>query len=84
MRPTAAPAPATATPVPVPPTPTVVAEEPLYLAIIWHQHQPLYYKDPTTGVYTKPWVRVHAAKDYLDMAAMLEKYPKVHATFNLT
>ena len=84
VRPTAAPAPATATPVP-PPAPTATpAEEPLYLAIIWHQHQPLYYKDPATGVYAKPWVRVHAAKDYLDMAAMLEKYPKVHATFNLT
>jgi len=82
-----------ATPTPVPPTPgtpvpiatpTVVAEEPLYLAIIWHQHQPLYYKDPATGIYAKPWVRVHAAKDYLDMAAMLEKYPRVHVTFNLT
>jgi alpha-amylase/alpha-mannosidase (GH57 family) len=61
-----------------------VAEEPLYLAIIWHQHQPLYFKDPETGVYQKPWVRVHAAKDYVDMAAMLEQYPDIQATFNLT
>lgn len=56
----------------------------LYVAIIWHQHQPLYYKDPTTGIYLKPWVRVHAAKDYVDMAALVEQYPKVHVTFNLT
>ncbi|MEW6232192.1 MAG: glucodextranase DOMON-like domain-containing protein [Chloroflexota bacterium] len=60
------------------------AEEPLYLAIIWHQHQPLYYKDPQTGIYAKPWVRMHAVKDYLDMATLVEKYPKLHVTFNLT
>ena len=59
-------------------------EHPLYLSIIWHQHQPVYFKDPDTGVYAKPWVRVHAAKDYVDMAAMLEQYPDIHATFNLT
>ena len=44
----------------------------------------VYYKDPETGIYVKPWVRVHAAKDYVDMAAMLKKYPKIHVTFNLT
>ncbi len=66
------------------PTPTPLAVQPLYLAIIWHQHQPLYFKDPATGVYQKPWVRLHAAKDYVDMAAMLEQYPDIQATFNLT
>jgi alpha-amylase/alpha-mannosidase (GH57 family) len=64
--------------------PTEPAAEPLYLAIIWHQHQPLYFKDPETGIYQKPWVRLHAAKDYVDMAAILEKYPDIRATFNLT
>jgi alpha-amylase/alpha-mannosidase (GH57 family) len=59
-------------------------EEPVYLAIIWHQHQPVYFKDPDTGVYVRPWVRVHATKDYVDMAAMLEAYPDIRATFNLT
>lgn len=63
---------------------TAAAEEPLYLAIIWHQHQPVYYKDPATNVYVRPWVRVHATKDYVDMAAMLAQYPDIHATFNLT
>lgn len=65
-------------------TAEATADLPLYVAIIWHQHQPLYYKDPDTGIYQKPWVRVHATKDYLDMAAMLEGYPDVQATFNLT
>ena len=30
-----------------------------------------------------PWVRLHGVKDYLDMVKILEKYPKVHQTFNL-
>jgi len=60
------------------------AQEPLYVSIIWHQHQPLYYKDPATGLYQAPWVRMHCAKDYYRMAALLEKYPSVRATFNLT
>ncbi|PKN86025.1 MAG: glycoside hydrolase [Chloroflexi bacterium HGW-Chloroflexi-8] len=64
--------------------PTKMADEnPLYLNLIWHQHQPLYYKD-SNGVYTRPWVRVHATKDYYDMAAILKGYPNVHVTFNLT
>ncbi len=60
------------------------ADDLLYLNLVWHHHQPLYYKDPTTNVYTRPWVRVHATKDYYDMAATIAKYPTVHATFNLT
>lgn len=59
-------------------------EDVLYVAIIWHQHQPVYYQEPETGVYVRPWVRVHATKDYLDMAAMLEEYPDIHVTFNIT
>ncbi len=87
---------ATATPTPTaaPPTPTTAlptsvlptqsAEEPLYLALIWHHHQPLYFKDPATGVYAKPWVRLHAAKDYLDMLTMAQKHKEIHVTFNIT
>lgn len=59
-------------------------ETPIYLAIIWHQHQPVYFKDPETGVYVRPWVRVHATKDYVDMATTVAQYPDVHVTFNLT
>lgn len=58
-------------------------EDVLYLNLIWHQHQPLYYKDEN-GIYTRPWVRVHATKDYYDMASILEQYPEVKITFNLT
>ncbi|HJS29634.1 MAG TPA: glucodextranase DOMON-like domain-containing protein [Anaerolineales bacterium] len=65
-------------------TPAAPAGEPIYLSIIWHQHQPVYYKDAETNSYIRPWVRVHATKDYVDMAAILREYPEIHATFNLT
>ncbi len=55
----------------------------LYLNIIWHQHQPLYL-DPESDQLQGPWVRTHGTKDYYDMAAMLEKYPNIHFTVNLT
>jgi alpha-amylase/alpha-mannosidase (GH57 family) len=62
---------------------------PLYVAFIWHQHQPL-YKSRGNGVsvsrtqqYRLPWVRLHGTKDYLDLVLMLERYPKLHQTVNL-
>ncbi|MEO0247172.1 MAG: glucodextranase DOMON-like domain-containing protein [candidate division WOR-3 bacterium] len=57
---------------------------PLYLAIVWHQHQPRYYRDLQTGESFAPWVRLHGIKDYYDMAAILYKYPKIKFTINLT
>jgi len=55
----------------------------VHLAIIWHQHQPL-YADPVEDYLRGPWVRLHATKDYYDMAAILEDYPEIHVTINLT
>ena len=58
-------------------------DDSLFLVLMWHQHQPLYPKDEN-GIVTRPWVRLHAAKDYWDMAALVERYPKLHISFNLT
>ena len=55
---------------------------PLYIAFIWHQHQPL-YKSRVTGQYRLPWVRLHGTKDYLDLVLLLSRYPKLHQTVNL-
>jgi alpha-amylase/alpha-mannosidase (GH57 family) len=55
---------------------------PLYIAFIWHQHQPL-YKSRISGRYRLPWVRLHGVKDYLDLVLLLERYPKLHQTVNL-
>lgn len=60
-----------------------MAEKPLYIAFLWHMHQP-FYKNGMKGKYLLPWVRMHGIKDYYDMAAILEKYPNIHQTFNLT
>ena len=82
--PTQAPPTATTAPTVAPTQPPASAEQPLYLNLIWHQHQPRYYVDPETGVVTRPWVRAHATKDYYDMAAMIQDYPNVKFTINLT
>ncbi len=62
----------------------IVEKEPdLYVMLMWHQHQPFYTKNDD-GYYTRPWVRVHATKDYLDMVELVSDYPEMKATFNLT
>ena len=53
------------------------------VCFLWHMHQP-YYTDPVTRSVSMPWVRLHAAKAYFDMAYLLDKFPRVQATFNFT
>lgn len=63
--------------------PPLDPSEGLYVMLMWHQHQPL-YPENADGYVTRPWTRVHATKDYYDMAALVAEYPDVHVTFNLT
>ncbi|WP_373047666.1 glycoside hydrolase [Vulgatibacter sp.] len=51
------------------------------LAFLWHMHQPP-YRDPESGAYILPWVRLHATRAYLDMAAIHERFPGVRSTVN--
>lgn len=53
----------------------------LYVAILYHQHQPL-YKDLVTNYYHLPWTRLHAIKDYYDMLTWVEAFPKLKLNFN--
>ncbi len=55
---------------------------PLNVAIVWHQHQPLYW-NRLTGEYELPWVRVHAVQEYIDSARISAEHPNVHVAFNL-
>jgi len=55
----------------------------LYVMLLWHQHQPYYPKD-TDGNFSKPWVRLHATKDYLDMVEMVQDFEGLRVTFTLT
>jgi alpha-amylase/alpha-mannosidase (GH57 family) len=57
--------------------------KPIRLAILWHMHQPL-YREPATGTYVLPWVRLHATRAYNDMAWILERHPGVRVTVNFT
>ncbi|MDD5427677.1 MAG: glycoside hydrolase family 57 protein [Candidatus Omnitrophica bacterium] len=53
----------------------------LGIAFLWHMHQP-FYKDPLSGEYMMPWVRLRGVKDYFPMAALVDKFD-VKVTFNL-
>ena len=55
---------------------------PLQLALVWHMHQPDYV-DPGSGERFMPWTRLHALKDYADMAEHLARHPGLRATFNV-
>lgn len=52
------------------------------LVILWHMHQP-YYRHPGTGEYELPWVRLHCAKDYVDMPSVSAQVEGVAVNFNL-
>lgn len=58
------------------------SKRPLDLVLVWHMHQPD-YRDYATGEFTRPWVYLHAIKDYTDMAGLLERCPGVSAVINL-
>ena len=65
---------------------TVRVKPALYVAWLWHQHQPL-YRDPAAprphASMRFPWVRLHALRDYYSMAALAADQD-VHVTINLT
>jgi alpha-amylase/alpha-mannosidase (GH57 family) len=56
-------------------------DAPVELVFLWHHHQPD-YRSARDRRAMLPWVRLHATKDYLDMALRLERHPAIHATFN--
>ncbi len=57
------------------------AKSPLRVVLCWHMHQPHYY-DCQTGQYQLPWSYLHAIKDYVDMAAIIEETPGARAVVN--
>ena len=57
--------------------------QPINVVFLWHFHQPCYL-NYATGFYEMPWVRLHGIKDYYGFALLLNRFPEVKATFNLT
>ncbi len=60
-----------------------MTDSPLHISFLWHMHQP-FYKNPVTGLYRLPWVRLHGTKDYLDMFEIILEFPDIKQTFNFT
>ncbi|MCA9521664.1 MAG: hypothetical protein KC609_11855 [Myxococcales bacterium] len=56
--------------------------KPIAVIFLWHMHQPV-YEDPLSGEVILPWVRLHAAKDYIDMARAVASVPNTKAVFNV-
>lgn len=54
----------------------------LSIAFYWHMHQPVYQLN-ADGDYLMPWVRLHAAKDYLDMLLIMNNFKNLKLNFNL-
>jgi len=55
----------------------------LDLVFLWHMHQPDYRDHGAAGEFVLPWVYLHAMKDYVDMAAHLERHPQIRCVVNL-
>lgn len=57
------------------------SQPPIKVVLCWHMHQPE-YRSYADGVYQLPWVYLHAIKDYVDMAAIVEATPGARAVIN--
>ncbi|MAT40023.1 MAG: hypothetical protein CL946_10515 [Ectothiorhodospiraceae bacterium] len=55
----------------------------IFLNVVFKHHLPLYYS-PKEDQITAPFVRMHATRDYFDMADMITRYPNIHVTAALS
>jgi len=60
-----------------------MSDKQLNVVFCWHMHQPE-YRDVISQQYHQPWTYLHAIKDYVDMAAHLQKQPDARAVVNFT
>lgn len=56
---------------------------PISLVLCWHMHQPQ-YQDQFSRQFHLPWTYLHAIKDYVDMAAVVEELPQCRVVVNFT
>ncbi|MCH7818606.1 MAG: hypothetical protein IIB40_03510 [Candidatus Marinimicrobia bacterium] len=55
----------------------------LNIAFHWLFHQPQ-YADPEDIANSQPWVRLHAAREYMDLGLLMQKYPKIKSTITMS
>jgi len=58
-----------------------MSDKRLKVVLCWHMHQPQ-YRDTASGQYLLPWTYLHATKDYIDMAEILENQADARAVVN--
>ena len=51
------------------------------VVLMWHMHQP-HYRPLNASAFRQPWSYLHAIKDYVDMAAILEQTPGARSVVN--
>lgn len=56
---------------------------PINVVLCWHMHQPQ-YQDQFSRDFHLPWTYLHAIKDYVDMAAVVEQVPQSRVVVNFT
>ncbi|MFZ5603290.1 MAG: glycoside hydrolase [Pseudomonadota bacterium] len=56
---------------------------PVNVVLCWHMHQPQ-YQDQHNRRFHLPWTYLHAIKDYVDMAAVVEELPGCRVVVNFT
>ena len=56
--------------------------EKLQLAFLWNHHQPFYRN--ARGFYQMPWVRFFSTRNYLDILKLLETFPAIRQTVNIS
>lgn len=61
----------------------VVAPEPLNVAIIFNDHQPV-YETAGQSTYDLPWTEAHATAEYIEQAVILRENPQVNITYELS
>jgi alpha-amylase/alpha-mannosidase (GH57 family) len=59
------------------------AGDKIYVAIVWHYHQPWYYS-ADESYFVLPWVRMHSVGNYYKMAYILSKYPDIKVSFTFS
>ena len=55
----------------------------LNIAFLIHYHQP-YFAGPDDMANSQPWVRLHAARDYLNIVSLIKQYPNIKVTFSFS
>lgn len=62
---------------------TEAADPRLRVVICWHLHQPQ-YRVTARGTPLRPWVYLHALRDYVDLAVGLESHPEASAVVSFS